>query len=143
MKLFVVLLFMILGGVGSCDSQGEGVKLKDVKWGLESMNGEKVSLSDPDGKMFIQFDIAEKRVNGRAACNRFFGNFELDGAGLKFSPMGATRMACPDMSVETAFFQMLSKVDGYHIKEDSLSFLSKGETVAVFKKLEEKSLKGE
>lgn len=137
MKSFLMLLFIIFGGIGSCDSAREAAKLKDVKWELETLNGEKVNLADPENKMFIQFDVAEKRVNGRAACNRFFGNFELDDLKLKFSPMGATRMACPDLQQETRFFQMLEKVDSFNLKDNTLSFLSKGETVATFRKAEE------
>lgn len=138
MKSFLMLLFAILGGIGSCDSAREAAELKDVKWILETLNGEKVKLTDSADKMFIQFDIAEKRVNGRAACNRFFGNFELDDSKLKFSPMGATRMACPDLQKETEFFQMLDRVDSFSLKDNILSFLSKKEVIATFGKSEEK-----
>lgn len=139
MKSFLMLLFITLGGIGSCNSEKEMAKLKDVKWELITLDGEKVKLTDAGNVMFIQFDIAEGRVNGRAACNRYFGNFELDGTKLKFSPMGATRMACPDLQKETEFFQMLDKVDSYSIKDDVLSFLSKGKVVATFKKEETKT----
>ena len=88
-------------------------------------------------QIFIQFNEAEHRVNGRGGCNRFFGNYEMESSRLKFSPMGATRMACPDLQTETEFFQMLDGVDGYSIKDNKLSFLSKNKVVAVFKKAEE------
>ena len=136
MKLFLILIFFILGGIGSCNSTREAAKLKDAKWELKTLNGEKVELTESKDDMFIQFDIAEKRVNGRAACNRFFGQFELDDLKLKFSPVGATRMTCPDLQKETEFFEMLEKVDSFRLKDDVLSFLSKGEVVATFKKAE-------
>ncbi len=136
MKLFLILFFFILGGIGSCNSTREAAKLKDAKWELKTLNGEKVELTESKDDMFIQFDIAEKRVNGRAACNRFFGQFELDDLKLKFSPVGATRMTCPDLQKETEFFEMLEKVDSFRLKDDVLSFLSKGEVVATFKKAE-------
>ena len=136
MKLFLILFFFILGGIGSCNSTREAAKLKDAKWELKTLNGEKVELTESKDDMFIQFDIAEKRVNGRAACNRFFGQFELDDLKLKFSPVGATRMTCPDLQKETDFFEMLEKVDSFRLKDDVLSFLSKGEVVATFKKAE-------
>lgn len=136
MKSFLILFFFILGGIGSCDSTREAAKLKDAKWELQTLNGEKVELTESKDAMFIQFDIAEKRVNGRAACNRFFGQFELDDLKLKFSPVGATRMSCPDLQKETEFFEMLEKVDSFRLKDDVLSFLSKGEVVATFKKAE-------
>ena len=61
----------------------------------------------------------------------------MESSRLKFSPMGATRMACPDLQTETEFFQMLDGVDGYSIKDNKLSFLSKNKVVAVFKNAEE------
>lgn len=137
MKSFLLLLCIALLGVDGCNSSKSMAKLNDVKWVLVTLNGEKVKLSDPNNEMFIQFDEAEKRVNGRAACNRFFGNYEMDGTKLKFSPMGATRMACPDLAKETEFFGMLDKVDSYKIKDNTLSFESKGVVVATFKKGEE------
>ena len=77
------------------------------------------------------------KLSGVGGCNRFFGNYEMESSRLKFSPMGATRMACPDLQTETEFFQMLDGVDGYSIKDNKLSFLSKNKVVAVFKKAEE------
>lgn len=138
MKSFLLLLCMTLVGVGGCNSSKNMAKLNDVKWVLETLNGEKVKLTDPNNEMFIRFDEAEKRVNGRAACNRFFGNYEMDGNKLKFSPMGATRMACPDLAVENEFFKMLDQVDSFKIKDHLLSFESKGTVVATFKMGEEK-----
>lgn len=137
MKSFFLLLCIALVGVGGCNSSKNMAKLSDVKWVLETFNGEKVKLTDPNTEMYIQFEDVEKRVNGRAACNRFFGNYEIDGNKLKFSPMGATRMACPDLQKETEFFQMLDKVESYNIKDNTLFFLAKGEVVAAFKKSEE------
>lgn len=137
MKSFLLLLCVALVGVVGCKSSKNGPKLYDVKWVLETLDGKKVQLTDGNEEMFIQFDEIQKRANGRAACNRFFGNYELDGSSLKFSPMGATRMACPDLQWETAFFQMLDGVDAYSIKDNILSFLSKGNVVATFKKGEE------
>ena len=137
MKSFLILLCVTLLGVGGCKSSKEAPKLNDVKWVLETLNGKKVQLTDANEEMFIQFDETQKRVNGRAACNRFFGNYEMDGSSLKFSPMGATRMACPDLQWETEFFQMLDGVDAYSIKDNILSFQSKGNVVATFKKGEE------
>ena len=139
MKSFLMLLFITLGGIGSCNPEKMVTKLKDVKWELVTLNGEKVKLTDSDNVMFIQFDIAENRVNGRAACNRYFGNFEIDGTKLKFSPMGATRMACPDLQKESEFFQMLDNVDSFTLQDNVLSFLSKGKVIATFKQEEAKT----
>lgn len=139
MKSFLLLLCLGLLGVGGCNSSKCMAKLTDIKWVLETLNGEKVKLTDSNSEIFIQFNDAEKRVNGRAACNRFFGNYEMNDNKLKFSPMGATRMACPDLQIENQFFQVLDEVDAYTIKENVLTFLAKNKPVATFVKAEEKN----
>ena len=136
MKNLLVLFCLVLMGVG-CNSSKNMAKLNDVKWELKMLNDKEVKLTDNNSEVYIQFNEAEKRASGRSGCNRFFGNYEMEGDKLKFSPMGATRMACPDMQIESEFFQMLETVDAYSIKDGLLSLKSKGKVVAVFYKAEE------
>lgn len=133
MKPFFLLLCIALTGLGGCKSSKEPAKVNDIKWVLKTLNGKDVVLSDPKGEIFMLFDDVEKRVNGSAACNRFFGDYEMTDTKLTFSPMGATRMACPnDSDWEREFFQMLETVEGYTMKDNVFSFISKGNTVATF-----------
>ena len=96
MKSFLLVLCVALSVVG-CNSSKNMAKLSGVKWVLQTLNDKELSLTDPNSEIFIQFNEAEHRVNGRGGCNRFFGNYEMESSRLKFSPMGATRMACPDL----------------------------------------------
>ena len=132
-----MVINLIISFIGMDTEKKVYAKLSGVKWVLQTLNDKELSLTDPNSEIFIQFNEAEHRVNGRGGCNRFFGNYEMESSRLKFSPMGATRMACPDLQTETEFFQMLDGVDGYSIKDNKLSFLSKNKVVAVFKKAEE------
>ena len=104
MKSFLLVLCVALSVVG-CNSSKNMAKLSGVKWVLQTLNDKELSLTDPNSEIFIQFNEAEHRVNGRGGCNRFFGNYEMESSRLKFSPMGATRMACPDLQTETEFFK--------------------------------------
>lgn len=63
----------------------------------------------------------------------FFGGYELDGKTLKFSQMGSTRMACPDMEVESAFFKMLENTDRFEIKDHTLLLMNRNQVLAEFK----------
>jgi heat shock protein HslJ len=54
-------------------------------------------------------------VAGSGGCNRLFGTYALTGNGLRFSGLGSTKMACPDMEIETAFTQALERVDTWRI----------------------------
>jgi putative lipoprotein len=73
---------------------------------------------------FIRFGEGGK-VAGSGGCNRFRGTYEQSGDKLAFSPLAATRMACPAevMRREQAFFDMLSKVRGVRIGESELMLL--------------------
>lgn len=133
------LLIIILGlffADGSCHSAKDAALIDGIRWRLHTLNGVEVKLGDENDEMFIQFNTAEKQVSGRAACNNFFGNYELDRDKLKFYPMGATRMTCPDIRLEYEFFAMLETVDDYAVRDDELSFFSKGVPVALFQKAE-------
>ena len=134
MKSFLLVLGFVLLWMTGCRSSVEREKLGDARWELETLNDKNVVLSDPESVMFILFDEEARSVNGRAACNRFFGNFELEGSRLRFSPMGATRMHCPDMKWETRFFRILESVDAYSVCNNRLSLSSQGKVVAVFRK---------
>lgn len=59
----------------------------------------------------------EGRVSGHASCNRFMGGYALHDLELSFSPIGATRMVCPEalMRQEQAFLELLAAVVRYEI----------------------------
>lgn len=95
--------------------------LTGKKWKLVEMNGRPVSTSSGEQDYFILLDNAENRMNGFAGCNNFFGNYELEeGLRIKFSKIGSTMMACPDMNTEKELFQILETVDNYAIYKNTL-----------------------
>ncbi|WP_337873304.1 META domain-containing protein [Ignavibacterium sp.] len=61
------------------------------------------------GLPMFEFNLREKRVSGHAGCNQFFGGIELKGNMISFGNLAATKMACPDMTVEQKIFQALSQ----------------------------------
>lgn len=64
---------------------------------------------------------ADGSFGGKAACNSFFGSYQLNAAGaLIMGQAGATLMACPDAGVAQPFLQALATVDGYAIANDQL-----------------------
>ncbi|MFN4142803.1 META domain-containing protein [Aestuariivirga sp.] len=73
---------------------------------------------------FIRFGESG-RVAGSGGCNRFRGSYQQSGDGLTFSPLAATRMACPPevMRRERAFFDMLSHVRGMRMGTGELVLL--------------------
>lgn len=136
MKYLLIIILGIFFADGSCRSSKDVAQIDGIRWRLHSLNGVEINRSGENDEMFIQFNTAEQQVSGRAACNNFFGNYELERSRLRFYPMGATRMTCPDLQIEQEFFAMLEIVDDYEVDNDELRFLSKDLPVAVFKKAE-------
>jgi hypothetical protein len=79
-----VFLSALLVALGAAQASGE-TKLAGTTWLMSSAGKRAPSISfASDGK-----------VAGSGGCNRFFGSYMQEGEKLSFSPLGSTRMACP------------------------------------------------
>ena len=97
----------------SCKSAKESVSLTGVKWVAESLNGKEIKFKEGGSEVFITLESSDKKVFGRAGCNRFFGVYEQNESQLTFSGMGATKMACPDMEVEGKILKAMNEVKSF------------------------------
>ncbi len=95
--------------------------IRDKHWRLFELNGNAVQTRENTKGVYMVLHTAENRVNGNGGCNSFFGTYELKDEGrISFSPIGSTKMACPALDTESLFFEMLSKTDSYHLRNDTL-----------------------
>lgn len=136
MKLFTLNMFVILVLATSCNStKKESItnsedtnteveitknetSFKDTKWKLVTFMGKDVS----DKNAFITFSSRDNKVYGNASCNSFNGSYKLgDGFRVSLSKIATTLMACPDMSTETAFLEILEKVDNYALNGTTMT----------------------
>ena len=89
---------------------------------------------------FLGFDKDGHRLYGNAGCNRLMGSFELDtlnGGKVKFGQVAATRMMCPDMTLEQNVLEALNKVAGYEtVGEDVALNDAEGKPVILLQKRE-------
>lgn len=94
--------------------------IEDRRWRLVELRGQPVE-STRGAALMLQ---AEGSVaSGNASCNSFSGSYAIKG-GQRISfgrHMTSTMMACPDMSIESAFFEVLRMVDNYSVGDDMLS----------------------
>ncbi|MBK6469063.1 MAG: META domain-containing protein [Rhodobacter sp.] len=58
--------------------------------------------------------------SGQAPCNRFFGTVTGTLPALSLGSIGATRMACPEMATEAAYFESLDAMQSAELAEDRL-----------------------
>jgi heat shock protein HslJ len=112
----------------------EAAGIEGIQWYLTEVGGSPVSPMADDKQPHILLDPAQKRATGFAGCNHFFGSYELDGFSLTFGPMGATRMACPDLEtgLEASVFEALENTRKWKKVEGDLLLLDGDAVLARF-----------
>lgn len=90
-----------------CAGQPEQL-LQGAQWSVTTMSGQPVT---DDTAATLQF-FHDGLVAGQAFCNRFTGQHQLGGEGLRIGPLASTRMACPQplMDLEQQLLQQLDQV---------------------------------
>jgi len=101
----------------------ENTSLIKNKWRLVELNGKPVVNNNDDKKeMFIQLNN-DSRYSAFAGCNNMIGGFVLgdEKSLIKFTKGASTLMACPDMTIEQEFAEMIEKVDNYSLNGENMS----------------------
>jgi putative lipoprotein len=123
----VVLLVVLL-----LSAQAEAQSLFGKKWVLTEIEGSGVSTT----RAYIEFDGNTKRISCDGGCNRFAGNFEINGAKIKFSQTLSTKRACMDQAiqqVENDFLSGLPQVTGFRIQGNVLRLNALRRTILAFR----------
>lgn len=85
-------------------------------------------------EQFVAFK-ADGEIIGHGGCNRFFGTYEQAGDTLTIGPLASTRMACPDLTSETAFLNKLQAARTIDATHKSLTLMNEaGETVLTLRR---------
>ena len=91
-------------------------------WKLTELMGKAVTTNGQANEPHLLFSKEDHSVSGSGGCNRLSGRYELNGPGIKFSQIAATRMFCREtMNMETEFLRILNETDNYSLKGDTLS----------------------
>jgi heat shock protein HslJ len=108
--------------------------IEGLQWHLTEVAGSPLSPMTDGKQPHILLDPARNQATGFAGCNHFFGSYELDGFLLTFGPMGATRMACPDleMGLEASVFEALESTRKWEIESGDLLLFDTHEFLARF-----------
>ena len=118
MKKFFVL-FMIALAIVSCTSRlGNSSKLGKTQ---ASITGTQWVLAD-DITNRPTLVIEQNRISGNAGCNNYFSEATIDTSAGNFSAknIGSTRKMCNNMITETAYLEVLPKVNKYVVTESTL-----------------------
>jgi putative lipoprotein len=114
------------------DVTDEGSKqLIGRTWVAEELSGRPTA----DGITSTLVVSEDGRVSGQAGCNGYFGSVIIDGAGMSFGNLGATRKACPEpmMVQEGSLLAALDNTRGYRLEAGDLLLLGgTGDVLARF-----------
>ena len=93
-------------------------------WQLETLEGKDLSDFKNNGRE-IGFTLhkEDNRISGFSGCNSFFGTYKFEsGNRIRFSSLGATKMACPDIAFnENEFLNIFELADNYTLNGNTLS----------------------
>ncbi|WP_298974836.1 META domain-containing protein [uncultured Roseobacter sp.] len=73
------------------------------------------------------------RVTGKAPCNSYTGSMTAPYPWFEMGPIAATRMACPDLEAETAYFSALSEMSQSEVLGDTLILSTEDGRTMTFK----------
>lgn len=98
--------------------------IEDKRWKLVELRGNPV---DAGSDAVLTLRAADAVASGNASCNTFRGGYAIKtGQQISFARnMALTRKACPDMSTESAFLEVLGMVDNYSLSEDGMLSLNR------------------
>lgn len=107
---YVMMIPLFMGMLLSCSEAKTDVKKLDGKWSIAEVKGEKI-LKETLPQM--NFNMAEKKLNGNAGCNVFNTSIVLDDndiSSIIIQPAATTMMACPDMATEDLILKAMGDV---------------------------------
>jgi len=108
-------------------------RLENTRWELLELNGKTITVTAQGKAPYLELNPAKASAYGFGGCNRFFGSYETTERTLRFSTIGATRMACPEgMNQEQAFFRVLDATRRYEVHGSKLLLFSDTGLVARF-----------
>lgn len=115
-------LFILIILISACrpDETISG-QTNDQEWVLQSIKGAQI-----DATITITF-TTDGKVTGRAPCNAYFATQTAPLPWFELGPIGATKRACPNLKLESTYFQTLAMANVAEVTSDTL-ILSKDET---------------
>ena len=99
--------------------------LAETKWKLVVLN-KKVVTQKGKKPYFLKLNSKDGKFTAYAGCNAIMGSYVMPSAfTLSFAETASTKMACPNMTLETQFFAMLEKTNSYLLDNETLTLFGK------------------
>jgi heat shock protein HslJ len=142
MKIKLALIALVTVLFVSCNSTKIAVDgIEGRTWKLKMLDGKDMTDLKLEKDVFFMLNKEDSRVNGFSGCNNMMGSYTLEeGNRIKFSQMGSTMMACPDVTFnERDFLEVFELADNYTINNNELSInVGRRAPLAVFEAVDVK-----
>lgn len=122
-----VLIALALAVACACEQKtapvAPPVGLWNTAWRLEDLGG--IGVID-NAEVTLEFPEKGKAA-GHGTCNRYFATVAVTGDAIRFSEIGATRMACPEAlaNQEANYLKALESAESFVIEGTSLAIQSR------------------
>lgn len=107
--------------------------------GTDTFVGKEYKLTNAENNADITLGFMQKdnRFFGKAAVNRYFGTYKLEGESLSFSPAGSTMMMGPrdQMEAEQHYLKAISNVTSYKLDGKKLTIKNADGQSLVFEEI--------
>lgn len=81
------------------------VMAEDMPWRLIAVDGAEIGYS-------ATIDLSQDgRISGQGPCNQYFAELTAELPEFRPGPIGATKMACPDLAAEGEFLALLAQME--------------------------------
>jgi len=125
MKYVPIVLALALSGCFK-DETVSGYTDTETVWKLAEIDGvatdQTVTLRFPE----------EGRITGQGPCNRYFAAQTVPYPWFKAEAIGSTKMACPNLDKEAAYFAALSSMSLIEVSGDRLLLTNEDSTSSLF-----------
>jgi heat shock protein HslJ len=109
------------------------VNITSLEWRLVSVTSDSGLLTTENAKIHSTLKVeSDGKIHGQGGCNRFSGEAKIEGSKIKFDRVVSTKMACLNMSIETAFLKALNETVSYVIEAGDLKLKKGNEVLATF-----------
>lgn len=118
--LFITVFLLNCGGAKDATvMKKDTANLSSGKYIVSTINGENIN------DLTIEFDTENKKVSGFSGCNRFFGDYTIEGTTLSFGALGTTRKMCAPKNniTEQNMLKALNEINGFKISRSRLHLL--------------------
>ena len=121
LTLMIIVAALFTVGVGLA-AAGPDAALTGTYWRTVAIDGNPAIPLPKKREAHLVFAGEGNRVSGSTGCNRVVGTFKQTGEDFHFSPMAATKMACPPNldAQERAFLEALGATAAAHISGNTL-----------------------